>query len=637
MNLERWTAENAADLYGIRNWGAGYFDVSPSGDVVVTPFWNNKNVAVPIPEIISGISARGLDLPVLLRIENILDSQLHLINESFAQAMETLGYKGAFRGVYPIKVNQQQHVIESVTRFGARYHHGLEAGSKAELLAAMATLRDPEACLVCNGYKDREFIDLGLYARKLGIRCIFVLEMAGELDLIIERSKALDVEPIVGLRIKLSASGGGHWIESGGDRSIFGLTPSQALTVVDRLRDENMLGCLQLLHYHLGSQIPNIRDIRSGLLEACHFYAGLVEEGAAMGYLDVGGGLAVDYDGSNTNFASSRNYSTQEYCVDVIETIMTALDEKEVPHPTVIAECGRAVVAYYSVLLFDALEVNRVERAPLPEVDMEALPQQVANLFEVRQSLSLKNLQECYNDAVYYRDEVRQLFKAGLVTIRERALADQVFWDIIHGINELSCKLKRVPTDLMDLDLALSDIYYCNFSVFQSLPDSWAIGLLFPIMPVHRLAEQPTRQAVLADITCDSDGKLDRFIDPHGVARTLAVHELRDGEDYVMGAFLVGAYQETLGDLHNLFGDTNVVTVRVNADGSYDFVRELEGDSVADTLAYVEFSPRALRTSFRESAEKAVRAGAITPHQRREIMRAFEEGLSGYTYFETGD
>lgn len=631
-SLERWTVEKSADIYGIRNWGAGYFDVSDTGDVVVTPF-KDKDIAVSLPEIIEGIKHRGLDMPVLLRIENILGSQIAHMHQSFRKAIKDLDYKGAYRGVYPIKVNQQQQVVSEITRIGAEFHHGLEAGSKAELIAALSFLKDPEACLVCNGYKDEEFVDLGLYATKMGVNLFFVLEMPSELELILERSEKLGIPPNLGVRLKLATQAGGHWTESGGDRSIFGLSTAQLVAVVDTLRDKDMLDCLKLLHYHLGSQVPNIRDIRTAALEASRTYAELVKEGVPMGYLDLGGGLAVDYDGSHTNFTSSRNYSLQEYCADVLETVMQTMDAAGFPHPVIITEAGRATVAYYSVLLFNILDVSRFEANPLPDALPEDAPEILHNLLDVHKALSPKKLQECYNDAMFYRDEIRNRFKHGGISLRQRAQGEHIFWNIIMRVAEHVTRMKQTPPELEDIDTAIADVYYGNFSVFQSLPDSWAIDHLFPVMPVHRLAEMPTRQAIISDITCDSDGKLSKFIDYHNVNHTLPLHEI-NGEEYYLGVFLVGAYQETLGDLHNLLGDTNIVSVRVFEDGTYDFVRELEGDTVADVLSYVEYDTKALVVRFRSYAEQAVREGRITAQERREIMNAYEAGLRGYTYFE---
>lgn len=631
--LQQWRVEDSIELYGIRNWGAGYFTISEAGEVVICP-QGPKGPQIPIPEIIAGLHERGYDMPVLLRVENILDSRIASIHESFRKAIKNLGYTGQYRGVFPIKVNQQQQVVEKIAQFGARYHHGLEVGSKAELIAAVSLMRDTEACIVCNGYKDEEFIDLGLQALRLGFNLFFVLEMPGELEMLLERSKALGVRPNIGVRAKLAVKAGGHWTDSGGERSTFGLSPAQIVDVVDKLKDCGMLDCFRLLHYHLGSQVSNIRDIRTGVMEGARLYEGLVQEGAPMGYLDLGGGLAVDYDGSHTNYVSSRNYSLDEYCADVVEAIMSILDEQHVPHPHIITESGRATVAYYSVLLFNILDVSVVEEVQLPDELPEGAPEPVRNLREVLSGISLRNLQECYNDAIYYRDEMRQLFSTGRVTLRQRTLAERFFWAIIMRIAQEKTRLKNVPRDLADIDVSLADIYYGNFSVFQSLPDSWAIDQLFPIMPVHRLKEFPSRQGIISDITCDSDGRIDHFIDPQGMKPTLDLHPLRDGEEYYLGAFLVGAYQETLGDLHNLMGDTNVVSIRAADDGSYEYVREIRGDSVADILTYVEYEPRRILEDLRSTAEQAVRQGRISPSDRFAIMQAFEDGLRGYTYFE---
>lgn len=632
--LERWSVENAAELYGIKSWGAGYFDIASNGDVVYTPGSKFKNKKISLMEIVSGIKARGLGMPVLLRISNILDSQISLLHESFAKAIANFGYKGVYRGVFPIKVNQQQQIVEEVTEFGKRYHHGLEAGSKAELLAAISFLHDNSACLICNGYKDEEFVDLGLYATKMGYKCFLVVEMPSELDLILERAEKLGVVPYIGIRVKLSSKASGHWTESGGDRSIFGLNVTEMVDLIDKLKSRNMLDSLQLLHYHVGSQITNIRDIRSAVIEASRIYTGLVNEGAKMGYLDLGGGLAVDYDGSQTNYVNSRNYTIDEYCSDIIETVMSTLDEAGIAHPTLITESGRATVAYYSVLLFNVLDVSRFETRDIPKKIPETSHELTKNLHETLAKLNLKNIQESLNDAIYYRDQLRDIFKHGDISLRERSLAENIFWNIVYEVSRGIKNLKNPPSEVEGIEVALSDIYYCNFSVFQSLPDTWAIDQLFPVMPIHRLKEEPTRQSIIADITCDCDGKIDKFIDLHDVKHTLPLHEMNSDEEYYLGVFLVGAYQETLGDLHNLLGDTNVVTIRVDENGDYFFVGELEGDSVSDVLSYVEYDIKGMKTRLREIAEKAVRKERITVKDRAQILKAFEDGLSGYTYFE---
>ena len=633
--LQQWSSEDSAELYGIRNWGAGYFGISPKGEVEIYPSGKGNGPAVSLPDIIQGIRERGYDMPLLLRIENLLESQIKLLHESFRKAIADLGYRGEYRGVFPIKVNQQQDTVKKIAQFGSKYHHGLEVGSKAELISAISQLKDPEACLICNGYKDEEFVDLGLTAVRMGFKCFFVLEMPGELELILERAEAMGVRPMLGVRVKLITQGSGHWAGSHGERSAFGLTSAQVVDVVDELKRRNMLDSLRLLHYHLGSQIPNIRDIRTAVMESARVYAGLVEEGAQMGYLDLGGGLAVDYDGSHTNYVSSRNYSISEYCTDVVEAVMTILDQQNVPHPHIVTESGRATVAYYSVLLFNILDVSIAEIGEgIPDTLPEDTPETVRNLQDVLRGLTVRNLQECYNDAIYYRDEMRQLFITGRVTLRQRTLADKFFWAIMKRINDEKDKLKNIPKELAKIDSILADIYYGNFSVFQSLPDAWAIDQLFPVMPVHRLNEFPSRQGVICDITCDSDGVIDKFIDPQGLRTSLDLHPLIDGEEYYLGVFLVGAYQETLGDWHNLLGDINVVGISINEDGSYQIVHEVKGDTVSDILDYVKYDSRRIREDLRAAAERAVRARLITPSERFKILQTLDDGLRGYTYFE---
>ncbi|MEX1376302.1 MAG: biosynthetic arginine decarboxylase [Eubacteriales bacterium] len=632
--LDRWTTAKSEELYNIKNWGAKYFSINEKGEMSVNPYRRDDESSVSLINIINGLKDGGIDAPVLLRFENILDSQITFINNSFSKAMKKLNYRGQYRGVYPIKVNQQQQVVEEVAKFGQRYHHGLEVGSKAELIAALSVMKDKEAAIVCNGYKDSEFIDLGLYATKMGFKCFFVLEMQGELDIILERAQSIGVEPNIGVRIKLSATAGGHWSESSGDRSIFGLNTTQVIEIVDKLREINMLHCLKLLHYHLGSQIPNIRDIRSAVLEASRVYAELVKEGAPMGYLDLGGGLAVDYDGSQSNFASSRNYTVDEYCADIVEAVMNILDKSEIEHPIIVTESGRSLVAYYSVLVFNVLDVAEFEKYQIPDELKEDTNEIIKNLYEANKTITPKNIQECYNDALYYRDQIRDMFKHGRISLRERAMSEKIFWNTVNEIAKTKKKVRMAPEELENIESAIADIYYCNFSLFQSIPDSWAIDQLFPIVPLQRLDECPSSNAVIADITCDCDGKIDHFIDPHDIKQTLPVHKLKDGEEYYFGVFLVGAYQETLGDLHNLFGDTNVVSIKVDTDGSYELVNEIQGDTVADVLSYVEFDTKHMRKSFRVTAEKAVREGRISTTDHRKIMDAFDAGLSGYTYYE---
>jgi arginine decarboxylase len=632
--LQRWDIRKSAELYGITDWSSGFFEISDSGEVVLCPQGRDSEVRVSLMDIVDGLKERGLNLPVLLRCNDILAARVNAIAASFKRAMKEGGYGGDYRGVYPIKVNQQWHVVEEILSVGASNHHGLEVGSKGELLAAIGCLDDPEALLICNGYKDEEFMELALYARKMGMNVIVVAEMPGEVPLILECARRLGVMPRLGVRVKLSSRAGGHWTDSGGDRSRFGLTSSQLVDVVEFLRENDALDCLVMLHYHLGSQIPNIRDIRTGIREACRFYAGLVAEGAPMGVLDVGGGLAVDYDGSHTNFPSSSNYGLDEYCADIVEGVIQVLDAAGVPHPLVVSEAGRATVAHHEVLLFNVLDSSRFESHDIPETLPEDCSDALGSIKEVLDNISAKTAHEGFHDATYYRDELRSLFVHGNVGLRERALAEQIFWRILTRIAKFSQDMKYVPEELQGLEATLSDVYYGNFSLFQSLPDSWAIEQLFPIMPIHRLGERPTRFATIADITCDCDGKIDRFIDLHDVRHALPLHELREGEDYCLAVFLVGAYQETLGDLHNLMGDTNVASMTMGEDGQVEFDHEIAGDSVSDVLSYVEYEPKELVNAVRAKAERSVRRGELSPSERRAIMDAYENGLRGYTYYE---
>ena len=593
-----------------------------------------KSAKVSLYNIIDGLRDRGTHLPVLLRFRDLLHSRITEINEAFREAIKVTKYQGNYRGVYPIKVNQQRQVIEEISEFGKKYHYGLEAGSKPELIAALAHMHDPEAYIICNGYKDEEFIDLALHSQKMGMKIMLVLEMPSELNLILERSRKIGVLPNLGIRIRLSTKGSGHWQESAGDKSVFGLNAAQVIEVVDSLKESGHLACLKMLHYHQGSQIPNIAAIREGCTEAVRIYCDLVKEGAPMGVLDMGGGMAVDYDGSHTNFASSCNYSIQEYCTDIVEVVAQQCDRVGVKHPNLISESGRAVVSYYSVLVFNILDVTSAQTTDKEPAMPEKAPQNLTNLFHVNKTLSKKNLQESMNDAVYYRDQVRAMFLYGAATLRERGLAEAWYWHILTRISNMISDMDDVPEELTELANGLADFYYGNFSLFQSLPDSWAIDQLFPILPIHRLDERPKHRAVLADITCDCDGKIDRFIDKEDVAKILPLHDLKPDEPYYIGIFLVGAYQETLGDLHNLLGDTNVVGVHLE-NGKPVYTHEVEGDTVADVLSYVEFDPKELVSKFRTFAEKAVNDGRISPKERKEIMDLYRDGLGGYTYFES--
>jgi len=633
----KWSIDSARELYSIQQWGEDYFDINEAGEVVVNLTDNQGQVvAVPLAQIVKDQDERGRPVPLLLRFRNLLDRRIEALNQAFHQAMAQTGYQGQYRGVYPIKVNQQQQVIEEICEFGQKYHYGLEAGSKPELLIALAHMNNPEAFLICNGYKDREFIDLALKASQTGMKIILVVEMPSEVDAILDRAEALGVKPQLGVRFRLSAKSEGHWAESGGDRSTFGLNTAQLIDAIDRLRERNALQYLQLFHYHQGSQLPNIRAIREACMEAVRVYVNLVNEGAPMGVLDLGGGLAIDYDGTQTNYISSCNYGLREYATDLVEIVQNACDQAGIDHPTLVTESGRALVAHYSVLTFNVLDVTNFKEHERPEAPEDDAPEMLKHLWEIQHRVDAKapeRLQECFNDTLFYRDQVRALFNNGVISLRMRALGEKIYWYTITKIAETLPLLDEVPEDLSTLEANLISFYYANFSVFQSLPDHWAIDQLFPIMPLERLDEEPVNQAILADITCDCDGKVDRFIDLKGAKRHLPIHERKPGENYLIGTFLVGAYQETLGDLHNLLGDPHVVSVSVE-DGDVVYTNEVEGDTIADVLSYVEYDPKAIERQFRSIAERAVQKQKITAKERRDLMDSFRETLNGYTYYE---
>ena len=633
--VKNWSAADSAELYGVENWSNGYFGVSRNGEVTVNLIDTDGEARpVSLHTIMKGLAERGTDAPVLLRFRDLLRARIDELNQSFIKAINEVDYKGVYRGVYPIKVNQQREIVEEIVAYGARYHYGLEAGSKPELIAAMAQMKDPEAFLMCNGYKDDEFIDLALTAQRMGINICLILEMPNELPAILARAEAMGIEPNLGVRVRLAAKGSGHWSESAGDRSVFGLNTAQVIDVVDTLKNAGKLHCLKVLHYHQGSQIPNISVVREGLTEACRMYIDLVREGAPMGTLDMGGGLAVDYDGSQTNFHSSCNYTIEEYARDIVEVVGEMCTKCEIPHPTLVTESGRAIVSYHAALVFNVLDVASApgqDAAPpsLPDNASEVLK----SLDETRRMLTGKNIQECYNDANYYRDQLRMQFFYGNASLRERGIGEAIYWHIMGMISRRIDEMSEIPEDLKEVSDNMVDCYYGNFSLFQSMPDSWAIDQLFPVMPIQRLCERPTRKTVLVDITCDCDGKVDNFIDREDIAHSLPLHDFEGKENYYVAVFLVGAYQETLGDIHNLLGDTNVVSVHLE-NGRPVYTQEEEGDSVADVLSYVKYDTRDLVAKFRNLAERAVEEGIMSPRQRRDALEAYRTGLNGYTYYE---
>ena len=631
LDVEKWSSADSADLYEVARWGNGYFSVGPGGHLLVHPD-KNPTKSIDLKQLVDRLQLRGIDLPILLRFGGILQHRLGEINSAFGSAMKENNYRGDYCCVYPVKVNQQRQVVEEVLQFGKPYHFGIEAGSKPELLAVIA-LADNDTPIICNGFKDAEFIETAMLAQKIGRHIIPVVERFSELHMVLEYAEKLGVRPRIGMRIKLATRGSGRWQASGGFRSKFGLTASELLKGLELLASKGMEDCLQLLHFHQGSQITNIRHIKGALNEASRIYAELAKRGAGLKYLDVGGGLGVDYDGSQTNFESSVNYTLQEYANDVVYHVQNACDQRGVPHPIIISESGRAVVAYHSMLIFGVLGVseqggNSDLTDPLPDAE-----QPLHDLLETYQNINARNLLESFHDAQQSLDTAMNLFASGYLPLDQRSTVENLYWSICRKIYKLTKQLEFIPEELEGLEALLSDTYFCNFSLFQSMPDSWAIKQLFPVMPIHRLNERPTRAAVLGDVTCDSDGKIDQFIDRRDVKRTLPLHAWLK-EPYYLGAFLIGAYQEILGDLHNLFGDTNAVHVSTDDRGEVVLDAVIKGDTVREVLGYVEFDANQLVHRLRDSIEQAVREGRICDVQAGKFLKFYEEGLGGYTYLE---
>jgi len=620
--------------YGIHRWGAGMFARMENGDLgLVNPERPNDTPA-SLPDLLHKLHERGVHTPVLVRVGAFLRRQLEHLNQAFASAIATSGYQGSYRGVFPIKVNQQAEVIDRIVDYGRPFQFRLEAGSKPELILALSRDLPKGALLICNGIKDAEFIRLGILARKAGINCVLVIESPGEADTVIAEAKRLGEKPALGVRIKLTRRVTGNWADSSGDRSTFGLTTKEVVDLVDKLRAADMLDCLVLQHAHLGSQVPQIMDIRQAVDEACRFYTELRRLGVPLEYLDLGGGLGIDYTGEARANDNSMNYTMEEYCTNVVETVKYQMDEAEVPHPTLVTESGRAIVAYSSMLLSDILEASYFDRAaPLtPEDDDHHM---LSDMAAISGYLTPRRVQECLNDAEYYREELRALFRRGVIGIEEVARAEQIFLYIVGRIKDVVQQHPAdVPQEVLEALSAHRDIYRANFSLFQSLPDVWAIDQLVPIAPLQRLNEKPLRRAVLSDITCDSDGKIDQFVLGNGIGNALPIHELTEGERYFIGIFLVGAYQETLGDLHNLFGDTNIVTVDFNEDGVLELQHEVEGDTVSEVMAYVEYEPRQCLDAFKRIVERGVQDGTLNPAQRRMLMETYRHAMNGYTYYE---
>ena len=630
--MKKWTIEDSKELYNINGWGVSYFGINNKGDVYVSPCKNNAQI--DLREVMDELALRDVTPPVLLRFPDILDNRIEKTASCFQQAKEEYDYKGENFIIYPIKVNQIQPVVEEIISHGRKFNLGLAAGSTPELHAVIAVQCQRDALIICNGYKDQAYIELALLAQKMGKRIFIVVEKLNELETIAKVAKKLNVKPNLGIRIKLASSGSGKWEESGGDASKFGLTSAELLQALDILKQKGMQECLRLIHFHIGSQITKIRRIQTALREAAQFYINLHKMGYDVEFVDCGGGLGVDYDGTrSSNSESSVNYSIQEYVNDCIYTFVDAADKNGIRHPNIITESGRSLTAHHSVLVIDVLETASLPEMP-EEFEAKANDHQlVKDLYEIWDNLNPRTMLEDWHDAEQIRDEALELFSHGIVDLKTRAEIERMYWSVAHEINSLAKSMKHVPEELKNLDKLLADKYFCNFSLFQSLPDSWAIDQLFPIMPIQRLNERPTRHATLQDITCDSDGKISNFVADGHIKHVLPIHALRKNENYHLGVFLIGAYQEILGDMHNLFGDTNAVHISVK-DGKYHIDQIIDGETVEEVLDYVQYNPKKLVRQLETWVTKSVKEGKISLEEGKEFLGTYRSGLYGYTYLE---
>jgi arginine decarboxylase len=629
-----WSVEKSAELYGINSWGSGYFRINTSGNIEIAS--GKDKPGLDLLKLIQDLRDRGVRPPILIRIPNLVKNRVELISGCFATAIRESGYRGFYSGVYPVKVNQQRHLLEEIVDFGKENKLGLECGSKPELLIALAFMDTPDALIVCNGFKDIEYVDTALLSQKLGRQTVVVVDRLAELSIIINSSKKLNVKPRIGFRAKLNTQGSGKWTESSGARSKFGLTPSEIMKGLEVLREENMLDCLELFHFHIGSQVPSIQSIKGSMKEGARFFTEIYALGATnLKYMDVGGGLGVDYDGSGKS-DSSTNYSEQEYANDVVSILQSICDERNVPHPNIVSESGRALVAHSSLLVFDVLGMNEVQKSTLPFAFDKKDCLLVKDLHYIYENVNQKNINEFYNDLIEKKNDTLALFSFGGLSLDQRAKAEDLYWAIATKMTKIAKDNPEAEDIYWNLLKELSDTIFCNFSVFQSLPDSWAVKQVFPVMPIHRLAERPERRATLVDLTCDSDGKIEHFIDTESGKPQdfLEVHDLVEGQPYYLGAFLTGAYQEILGDLHNLFGDTDTVHITINDNGSYTVDHVLQGDTVTEVLSYLDYNRSELVEMIRKATEISINRGSLSHNEARLLMKHYEEGLSGYTYLE---
>jgi arginine decarboxylase len=631
-----WSIESARALYNVEGWGAGYFDINERGRVIVRPNPDRPDLTADLRDLAHDLEGQGIALPVLLRFSDILKSRIETLSERFDASMKEFEYTGGYTTVYPIKVNQQRHVVEEIVKFGKTHGVGLECGSKPELQAVLGLSESTEHLIVCNGYKDHEFMRLALTGQKLGHKVFIVLEQVSELDVLLEVAEELGVTPTCGVRIKLASEGAGRWAQSGGEKSKFGLSSAELIKLIDKLQALGKLGILKLIHFHLGSQITDIRFIKSGLQEVARFYLELRAIGVDITHVDVGGGLGIDYDGTNSTNNASVNYSLQEYANDVIYTIAEACRDSELPMPHIISESGRALTAHHALLLVKVIDVESQAEQPIPVLDDEE-HSLLHEMYEDWRTLTERGAKprkvlEVFHDASFDKDRARNYFNSGVLSLRGLAKAEVIWLGTMNAIYRIAKADEDTYADILpELESALVDRYFCNFSLFQSLPDSWAIDQLFPIMPIHRLDEEPVRRGTLQDVTCDSDGKIDRFVGDKKGRPSLELHEFRDGEDYILGIFLTGAYQEILGDLHNLFGDTNAVHVRLNDQGAYEITDLVEGDTVTEVLNYVQFGASQLLATFRRKVNSAT---SLTREEANAFIADYVAGLEGYTYLE---
>ncbi|MFL5463629.1 MAG: biosynthetic arginine decarboxylase [Gemmatimonadaceae bacterium] len=632
---EPWTIASARSLYNIEGWGIGFFDINEAGHVVVRPDREKSDRELDLFELANDLEEQGVGLPLLLRFSDILRSRIESLNEKFARAREEYSYAGGYTTVYPIKVNQQRHVVEEIVEFGKVAGVGLECGSKPELQAVLGLAEHTDHLIVCNGYKDEEFMRLALMGQKLGHQVFIVLEQLSEVDVLLQVADELGVNPTAGVRIKLYSEGSGRWAKSGGEKSKFGLSTAQLVKLVDKLKSLNRLDILKLIHFHLGSQITDIRYIKSGLQEVTRYYAELRGLGVDITHVDVGGGLGVDYDGSGSTSQASVNYTLQEYADDVIYTIAEACRQHELPMPHVISESGRALTAHHALLLLSVIDVESQADNAVPELTREhhaLLHEMAADYAAVTKRVSKKRVREVYHDATFDKERAQELFNSGVLTLRDRAIAEQIYLATIATVAKIAQRDRDEYTDIIDdLEATMVDRYFCNFSLFQSLPDSWAIDQIFPIMPIHRLNEEPTRRGTIQDVTCDSDGKIETFIGDRVAHKSLELHPFNDGDPYIIGIFLTGAYQEILGDLHNLFGDTNAVHIRLSASKGYEVTDLVHGDTVTEVLDYVQFRASDLLATFRR---KVANATGIQRQEANTFIADYIAGLEGYTYLE---